>query len=123
MISRRRTEPLVFFPWEQKRGLLGAFGRRRAGVIVSATLVGLAVAALYQSGERSAAVRATRATITTAGRAVSAYRADHAGSCPRKLSDLATLGYAREEPLDAWGRPLRLVCPGRKDKLGFDLTS
>jgi general secretion pathway protein G len=123
MVSRRSTEPVVFFPWEKRRGLLGAFGRRRVRVLVIAAAVAIAVVAIYENGERSAAVRATRATITTVGRALSAYRADHGGACPRGVLELATLGYVRTEPLDAWGKPLRLVCPGRRDPLGFDLSS
>jgi general secretion pathway protein G len=78
---------------------------------------------IYERGERLAAVRATRATLTTAQRGVSAFRADHAGTCPKSLGDLVTFGYLLRDPLDAWGRPLRLQCPGRKDHLGFDLSS
>jgi general secretion pathway protein G len=121
--TSRRPEPLVFFPWEKRRGLVGAFGRRRAGVVLSMVAVLGVLSAIYELRERSAAVRATRATITTTSRALYAYRADHGGACPRKLSDLATGSYVREEPLDAWGRPLRLTCPGRKDPIGFDLSS
>jgi general secretion pathway protein G len=73
--------------------------------------------------EHSAAVRATRATITTAERAVAMYRADHAGDCPKAFADVVTGGYTRHLPLDAWGRPLRLACPGRKDPAGFDVSS
>ena len=55
--------------------------------------------------------------------AVAAYRADHGGACPKSLEEIVTGGYARDLPLDAWGRPLRLSCPGRKDPSGFDLSS
>ncbi len=123
MISRPTAERRVFFPWEQKRGLLGALGRRRARVLLAGGVLVVVVVAIYENAERSAAVRATRATLTTVGRALSAYRADHGGACPRKLGDLATMGYMHGDPLDAWGRPLRLECPGRRDPLGFDLSS
>jgi general secretion pathway protein G len=73
--------------------------------------------------ERAAGVRATRATITTAYDAVSAFRADHGGVCPKELGELLAGGYASEVPIDAWGRPLRLTCPGRRDPRGFDLAS
>lgn len=123
MMSRRRTEPLVFFPWERKGGVFGALGRRRARLLSAMVLATVALVAIYERGERSAAVRATRATLTTVRRALDAYRADHANACPRGLGDLVTLGYVRGDPVDAWGRPLRLVCPGRRDPLGFDLSS
>jgi len=123
MIARRSSEPAVFFPWERKRGALGTLGRRRAGVAVTALLCVLGVVFMYQLSERSAAVRATRSTLTTTARALRAYRADHGGACPRKLGDLVSLSYMREEAVDGWGRPLRLECPGRKDPQGFELSS
>lgn len=123
ILSRRPRPSSVFFPWEESRGLLGALSQRRIRGAVALAVLALAVVAIYESGERAAAVRATRATLTTAGRGVSAYRADHKGACPKSLADIVTLGYLDAEPLDAWGRPLRLVCPGRRDPLGVDLTS
>ena len=123
MSARRLSEPGVFFPWEKKRGIMGAFGKARVRLI-GAVVVGVGVLLIiHRREEQAAAVRATRATITTAGRAISAYRADHAGACPHALHDLVTFGYAHDEPVDAWGRPLRLVCPGRSDPAAFDLSS
>ena len=40
-----------------------------------------------------------------------------------ELSELVASGYARDLPVDAWGRPLRLVCPGLRDPRGFDVYS
>ena len=122
-MARRRREPKVFFPWERKRGLLGALGRARMRQLLCVVAVIVAILMLRRSEERAAAVRATRATITTAERAIASFRADHGGSCPKALSELVTPGYSREVPLDAWGRPLRLLCPGRKDPRGFDVSS
>lgn len=122
-MARRVRESVVFFPWERRRGLLGALGRARLRLVVLVVLVLLLVAWIRAREESAAAVRATRATLTTTRRAVSAYRADHAGACPKELAELVTGGYARDVPLDAWGRPLRLTCPGRKDPQGYDLTS
>jgi general secretion pathway protein G len=74
--------------------------------------------------ERHAAeVRATRAEITTADRAVSAWRADHDRACPGSVADLVSGGYLHQAPRDAWGHPLHVSCPGRRDPLGFDVTS
>jgi general secretion pathway protein G len=78
---------------------------------------------LHRREENAAAVRATRATLTTAWSGVLRYRADHGGACPKATGELVASGYVRDPPLDAWGRPLRLVCPGRRDPLGFDLSS
>ena len=73
--------------------------------------------------EHAAGVRATRATIGTAHDAVTLFRADHGGGCPKDLAELVAGGYASEVPSDAWGRQLRLTCPGRRDPRGFDLAS
>lgn len=118
-----RRETRVFFPWERRRGLLGVPGRARVRLIVAAALLVLLVVWIRSREERAAGVRATRATIDGAFRAVAAFRADHAGACPRELAELVAGGYCRDVPVDAWGRPLRLVCPGRRDAAGFELSS
>ena len=113
----------VFFPWERRRGVFGLLGRARTK-LVAVVIVGLiAVLWIRAREERAAGVRATRAAIDDATRAVWSYRADHPGACPRDLGELARAGYAREAPIDAWGRPLRLVCPGRRDARGFEISS
>jgi general secretion pathway protein G len=73
--------------------------------------------------ERAAGIRATRASITLAYRSVHAYRADHNGACPKDLGALVTGGYVRDIPVDAWGRELRLTCPGRRDSSSFEISS
>ena len=113
----------MFFPWEKRRSWLGGVGRTRVRLVLGGIVLLAVLYGIRRREEHAASVRATRATITTAGRAVAAYRADHAGSCPRRLADLVGGGYAHDEPVDAWGRPLRLLCPGRRDALGFDLSS
>lgn len=120
---KRRQASRVFFPWERRRGLLGLLGRARVRLVLSLGLTFAVLLWLRGREQRAAAVRATRASITTLSRAVWSYRADHAGGCPRALGELVSGGYARELPVDGWGRPLRLTCPGRKDPRGFDLAS
>jgi general secretion pathway protein G len=122
-MARPLGEPRVFFPWEKRRGAFGAIGRARVRVVVLGTLALALVWVVHRREENAAAVRATRATVTTASRAVASYRADHAGACPKAVADLAGAGYLLDAPVDAWGHPLRLTCPGRRDPLGFDLSS
>lgn len=119
----QRGEPTVFFPWERRRGVRTLFGRARARQAL--LLVGaVAVFLVLRDRERRAAdVRATRAEITTAIGAVAAWRADHDRSCPASLADLVAGGYLHEVPRDAWGHPLRVTCPGRRDPRGFDVSS
>jgi general secretion pathway protein G len=113
----------VFFPWEKRRGVRSIFGRAPAR---QALLVVAAVAAivLLREHERHAAERrATRVSITTTIKAVSAWRADHDLACPASLAELVSGGYLHAVPHDSWGRALRVTCPGRKDALGFDVSS
>jgi len=119
----RTSESKVFFPWERRRGALGVLGRARVKLVLAGIVALLLVVWIRDREERAAGVRATRARITTAQRAVAAFRADHAGTCPRELGELVASGYARDVPVDAWGRPLRLTCPGRRDPSGFEVTS
>ena len=122
-MSGQRNEPRVFFPWEKRRGLRSLIGRGR---IRQALVVAGAVSAfvLLQRRERQGAdVRATRAEITTAYHAVSAWRADHDRTCPGSLADLVSGGYFHQVPRDAWDHALRMSCPGRRDGRGFDLSS
>jgi len=120
---RRRREPKVFFPWEKRRGVFGVLGRTRVRLVLGAAFGAFLLYVIHSREEHAAGVRATRATLTVAGRAVSSYRADHGGSCPRSMRELVVGGYLRDEAIDAWGNPPRLVCPGRKDPSGFDIAS
>jgi general secretion pathway protein G len=113
----------VFFPWERKRGPLGVLGRARSRLVLVAFVVLAVLTLLRRHEEARASDRATRASITTATLAVAAFRADHGGDCPKDLEELVRGGYARDLPIDAWGRPLRVTCPGRRDPRGFDVSS
>ncbi len=119
----RRTMSKVFFPWERRRGVLGVLSRARVRLVAFGIVFVAVVVWIRVREEHAASVRATRATLTSATLAVAAYRADHGGSCPRELVDLVSGGYARDVLLDAWGRPLRLTCPGRRDPQGFEIVS
>jgi len=123
MNARTRARSKVFFPWEQRRGVLGMASRARVRLLVGVAIALGFVLWIRGREEASAGVRSTRATITTASSAVLSYRADHTGKCPPSLEDLVRGGYLRDAPLDAWGHSLRLTCPGRRDAAGFDLES
>jgi general secretion pathway protein G len=122
-MPRRVDQPRVFFPWEKRRGLRSFFGRTRARQLLLGAAT-LAAFLLLRHRERHAAdVRATRAEMTTATNAIMAWRADHVRACPASLAELVTGGYLHQLPRDAWGQPLRVTCPGRRDPAGFDVSS
>jgi general secretion pathway protein G len=118
-----REKPNVFFPWERRRGLRSVFRGARVRQLLVVVVGVLAFAFLRQRELRASQVRATRVSITVAGRAVSAWRADHDRPCPPPWADLVAGGYLSELPRDAWGGPIRVTCPGRKDPQGFDVSS
>jgi general secretion pathway protein G len=119
----RRDEPKVFFPWEKRRGLRALLGRARARQALLAAAAVAAFVLLRQRERHAGDVRSTRATITTTSGAIAAWRADHDRNCPGTLADLVSGGYLHRVPCDAWGRPLRVTCPGRRDARGFDVSS
>ena len=117
MILKRENDRRILFPWEGRGGLrrfieLGKVRPIALGLAVAALLVSIGV-----REHRDAGMRRTRATLLGVRPAIEAYMADHEGACPPGLSVLPQQ-YARfkEPPTDAWGRPLRLICPA--DELG-----
>ena len=122
-MRRRAADRRIFFPWEGRRGILRWVRLRRARPFFWG---GLALGFLVLVGvrERSAAgVRQTRAALENARHAVDAYLADHDGGCPPDIG--AVTGYTGVVgvPRDAWGSPLRLVCPARREGAAYDLMS
>ncbi len=123
MVLARRSIKNVFFPWEKRSGVVGVLQRARVRMVVVAVVSVAVIVLIRRREEREAGVRATRAAIRTAFYGVQAFRADHAGACPADLAELAAGAYVHQTPLDAWGRPLRLACPGTRDAKGFELSS
>jgi len=118
-----RQQATVFFPWERRRGLRSVFRGGRARKVLFLALGVALLTILWQRENRASEIRATRATITGAYAAVANWRADHDRACPPSLAELVVGGYLAELPRDAWGKVLRVTCPGRKDPRGFDLSS
>lgn len=119
----RPRDQRIFFPWERRGGLvrrlgLGRFRLLGGGAAVVALLLVIGVRERERAG-----IRQTRANLLGARSAVERYLADHEGGCPESLGDLQRLGYTRGMPSDAWGRPLRLVCPGAREGSPFELMS
>jgi general secretion pathway protein G len=124
MARRRQREQTIFFPWERGGG--GFFrGRGATRARPFAVAIGMAVLLLLLGARerRLTGIRSTRVTIGLVRNAVDAYRADHEKACPPALNVLKAEGYLAVDPVDAWGRPLRLTCPGRSDPHRYDLMS
>jgi len=119
----QRDEPRVFFPWERRRCVPAQFPPARAGPLMLAASGWATFVLLVTIDQRASATRSTRAKITTATNAVAAWRADHERACPPSFAERVAAGYLSAVPRDAWGHPLRVTCPGRKDPRGFDVSS
>lgn len=123
MRRRGAAESRIFFPWESRGGLLRRLrlGRVRP-VLVALGLVAFVVVVAVRE-RRRAGIRQTRATLLDARAAVNAYMADHDGGCPSDLGAVAAYGRFAEAPRDAWGRSLRLTCPGKREGSAYELIS
>jgi general secretion pathway protein G len=120
---RRKTEQTIFFPWERTGSLLRNLGLGRARPFVFVLIIATLFVLLALRERRMTAIRATRATIGVVTEAIDAYRADHDAACPATLDVLKTEGYLASRAEDAWGRPLRLLCPGFENPGSYDLVS
>lgn len=121
MARKRPGDRTIFFPWERRRSIFAGMARAKPAA-AAAFMAGVLL--LFGIRERKeAGVRATRASIGVVGRAVDAWRADHELACPPSLATLRSEGYIGFDAVDAWGRPLRLLCPGFKSPRGYDLMS
>jgi general secretion pathway protein G len=117
VILKRENDRRILFPWEGRGGLRRfiELGRVRPIALGLALLVALVTIVVRE--RREAGIRRTRATLLSVRSAIEGYMADHEGHCPPSLAELSER-YARfkDAPTDAWGRPLRLICPA--DQLG-----
>jgi len=89
---KRQTASRVFFPWERRRGVFGIIGRARGNIALGVIAFLIVIVWIRGREEKSAAVRATRASITTMYRAVASFRADHSGSCRRSCPSSSRAG-------------------------------
>ena len=123
MARRRTTDRHIFFPWERRGGLLRRirFDQARPFLLVVALLGFLGLVGVRE--RQKSGVRRTHAILLNVRSAVDSYMSDHDGGCPPGgLEALRSYDGLEEAPKDAWGKPLRLDCPGR-DRARYDLTS
>jgi general secretion pathway protein G len=119
----QRSEKRSFFPWERRGGLIRRLGLYRLGpLLVALCLFGL-LALIVMRERRQAGIRRTRAVLLDVRQAVDAFLADHEGRCPGSFAALADYGPFKGTPVDAWGQPLTLICPGSEPGVPYRLIS
>jgi general secretion pathway protein G len=123
MAKRTGTDRGIYFLWDRRGGAFRRLGLHRAPPFVLVLML-LGFAALVGVEERErAGIRRTRATLLSLRRAIDSFLADNGGDCPTDLAALVDYGGFRVLPVDAWGRPFRLTCPGRQEGDRYDLAS
>ena len=122
MARRKKREQTIFFPWE-RRGSWSQVPWLRSRQAWAAVFMIVLLLILGSRQRHRTGVRSTRATILAVRGGLDGYRADHNGQCPQSLQTLLDGGYIHIEPKDAWGRPLVLACPGRRNPGSYDLMS
>ncbi|HEY3234349.1 MAG TPA: type II secretion system protein GspG [Polyangiaceae bacterium] len=125
MMARRRSlsDQRIFFPWESRGGIRRwmGLGKMRPVLLVALLLGGVLVVAVRE--RHRSAIRQTRAGLLDLRRSIDAYRSEHDGGCPPTLGAVVDYGRFTELPRDAWGRPFRLICPGRVPNAPYELSS
>jgi general secretion pathway protein G len=123
MAKRRSTERHIYFPWERRRGMWRRIRIDQARPFLVLVGVVSAVFIIGMRERRESGIRRTRATILTVREGVDSFMADHDGGCPKAgMSGLGNYERFEGTPSDAWGKPLRLTCPGR-DQARYELSS
>ncbi len=123
MARERSASASIFFPWERRSGLLRLLGKGRVRpALIVASLVGFVVMVGMRE-RRQAGVRQTRATLLSMRHAVDAYLAENDSNCPANLEQVLPHAPFKQVPSDAWGNPLRLVCPSRREDERYELLS
>jgi len=122
-MRRRAADRRIFFPWEGRRGLLRALRLQRVRPFLWGALAVGFLLLVGMRERRASGLRQTRAALAQTRQAVDAYLADHDGGCPADLGELTRYGTGEKLPRDAWGKPLRLVCPARAEGASYELMS
>jgi hypothetical protein len=123
MKRRRGADKRIFFPWEQRGSLVRRLGLRRVWPFAWGALCIALLVVIGLRERRASGVRQTRATLAEVKGALDRYLASNDGRCPSRFEDLEPFGKRKGVPHDAWGSPLRLVCPAPRGDLPYQLSS
>jgi hypothetical protein len=123
MKRRRGSDKRIFFPWEQRGSVVRRLGLRRARPFAWGVLALLLLLAIGLRERRASGVRQTRAVMSEVRASLDRYLAANDGQCPRRFEELQAHGKLKGVPHDAWGSPLRLVCPAPRGDLPYQLSS
>ena len=118
-----RGELRILFPWEGKGGLRRWLGLGKIRPFLWVFFVLGFVWIVGARERRAAGVRTTRVGLQHVRQAIDVYMAENKGECPTQLSLVAPYIAGGRIPRDAWGRPLRLICPSQRPGYDYELMS
>lgn len=121
--SRAPSRSSILFPWEGRTGFVRFLRAHRVRPIVVLVLAVVLFGAIASRERQRSGIRQTRATLLAIRPAVDAYLAENDGACPDELERVLDYSAFRQLPVDAWGRPFRLLCPGRREGERYELSS
>jgi type II secretory pathway pseudopilin PulG len=128
MNRRYLRKQSILLPWERKSAFRGHLPWRRYLALSVLAIVGVfSLSFAYRAANERARIRATRAAIIEARRAVTAFVAE-LGRCPHSIVELlhppkAGADYLNEVPVDGWGRRLYIRCPGPRPEDAAEVMS
>lgn len=122
-MKRRRSEQQLFFPWERRGGLVRRLGLDRLRPVLVVVGVLTLVTLIAARERRDTGIRRTRVILLDLRQAVDLYMADHNGQCPQSFAALSDYAAFQGTPVDAWGRPLTLLCPPGSEGPRYRLIS
>jgi general secretion pathway protein G len=121
--SRSNKERRIFFPWEGRGALRRFFARGRMFSIFVVVLLTFIVVTMVKRERYAAGVRLTVVALYTVRPLVERYLTEREGKCPTSLDEVRLVQTGQALPRDAWGRPLRLVCPSGRPGIEYVLMS
>lgn len=121
--QRPRQERRIFFPWEGRGGMRRFLAMGRFWPVLLLGIIASLVSWVASRERLAAGERQTVASLNQVRPAVERYLLEHDGACPSQLSEVLPFLKLPELPNDAWGRPLRLVCPSVRPSIDYVLMS
>ena len=121
--SRTKQEKRIFFLWEGRGGLRRFLARGRFGSALGLLAIAMLVTLLFSRERYQAGERRTYVALRLVNPAVERYLLENEGDCPSSLDEVLPYLERPSLPRDAWGRPLRLVCPSMRAGIVYELLS
>jgi hypothetical protein len=121
----RRQGAIVLGDGDRRPRALGRWGRWLKWALVASGVLSCAGLSVNSIDEEMR-VRQAELDVSRIGHAARLFRADE-GRCPTGVGELAAPPDGRvpylQATADPWGRPYRIVCPGRREPAGVDVAS